>query len=206
MRTAVLAAALLLATSAHALVTHWEPELTLAVDVRINDQVSDGCWPRPNATRDAVELVFRGAGILVTGDSERPYIVTSPGGETRLYSWQELFSDMPIEEREKLEWRFAPVLEIAGLGYETSATTCAIVVTWRLMKVLELKPREAESNPGLPTLAGHPGGTGLVVFEDGQVLLTGPKANMQDRITANAKEAATSLANAILKAREEAGR
>jgi len=56
MLVAILAAIILPSTPAWA----WEnPERVAAIYIEIDDQVTGGCWPRPQATKESVELVFR---------------------------------------------------------------------------------------------------------------------------------------------------
>lgn len=42
--------------------------MTDKVVLKIDDQVTDGCWPRPNTTKNAVELKLRNSGIGIVSE------------------------------------------------------------------------------------------------------------------------------------------
>lgn len=50
------------------------------LDIDVADGVKDGCWPRPNATKDAVELAIRRAGIKVLDESFSASLEISANG------------------------------------------------------------------------------------------------------------------------------
>lgn len=181
-----------LSLPAQAQMTHLHPERIAAINIRINDEVSDGCWPRPKATQETVELVFRQAGVLVA-NKKKSWVGTSPDRGSTLYSISEV---VEIGRRdETIVWNTSHPLHINGLGWGLTPTKCAVVITWHLKRVEGVALVHDDRDPmKVP---------GLVLYDEHMFLVTGPKAQMQTAITERVTEFATSLANAILKAREE---
>lgn len=98
---------------------HSHDEYIFAIGIHILDDVSDGCWPRPNATQDAVELVFRQAGILIP--DQRDIVVKDPDDTVTLLSLAEFWAT-PEDDREKLRWRSPHTLMISAVGFEVGTT------------------------------------------------------------------------------------
>ena len=155
------------------------PERVNKVAVIIYDSVRDGCWPRPSATREAVELVFRSAGIEVF-EQRVPY---DSGLSAAVFSAP--FTSIPGDKG----WPHAFV--VASTGYKArigqTPVGCAVSIEARLQRyeiLRDFKP------------------VGLVSYGRTSLLISGPPDEyMQRAITETATEAAKSLANAILKVR-----
>lgn len=148
-----------------------------ALAVIITDEVRDGCWPRPSATREAVELVFLGAGLNVAVDGAGVLEATAAAAMLRA---------MLADAVQPVEW--AHILEISAIGYEPPGRSglCTVSLSFNLFRWEPLhQPRVAG-----PVQDGWRGG-----------LLTGSKSRMQGHITETVTELATSLANAILRSR-----
>lgn len=196
------------------------PERVAAIYVAARDAVTDGCWPRPGATRDAVELVFRQAGIaVVDGPTETHRIPLSQleaagASSAVLNVWKNVgqalgqpMEDVPVD----FHW-----FVIEAMGWFTGSA-CAVSLYVRLLRTETLsdwrplgdqledwrqRMERADLNPDelgeMNVTASN-----TVTYGTSQVLLTGQKAGMQERVTGAVVEVATGLANAILKARAQ---
>ena len=204
---AILAAIILPGTSAQA----WtSPERVASIYVEIDDQVTGGCWPRPQATKEAVELVFRQAGIIIAEDRGEFHELSRPPGYA---SWEKLTGK---EELEKLTLNASDkeetndsatqfisllphVFRAEALGYLHADLVCAVSVNVHLSKDESLYEwQQPFLDISIPT-------GGSVDYGSRSYIVTGGKSVMQADITDFAVEQATSLANAILKARTEYG-
>lgn len=149
------------------------------IAVVISDSVKDGCWPRPDATREAVELIFRSAGIEVF-DQTVPY-------DSGFFA---AAADAVVPVPGDKGWPHAFVIElVGGLAHTRDGQTpigCTIHFATSLERAEVLRDFRF---------------VGLVSYGRTGTLLMSPDRDMQKAITEEATEAATSLANAILKAR-----
>lgn len=163
----------------------WEnPERVAAVQILINDQVEDGCWPRPQATKEAVELVFRRAQIPIAEEWDDFHPLSKSNLEKADYSgsyfsYSYLLAGYPHQ------------LEIYAFGWFDKS--CIVSIGVSLSRGETLADWGAEDNR---TIA-------KVYYGESRGLATMPKAEIQSTITNAAVELATGLANAILKVREE---
>lgn len=201
-----------LALSTHTAAQTWDnSERVAAVYIKIDDQVTDGCWPRPKATEEAVELIFRQAEIPIAITSVDSYDLIWPSG------YIPYFEDMAFDHEQ--HFTFDPhTFEISALGYNllkgnimkehdiNNLKLCVVHLNITLYRDEELHWwRPSSLWPEIIYLRPDARSKGKVVYGSSSVLLSGG-IGFQGRITEWAKEIATSLANTILKAKLEAER
>jgi len=121
----------------------WRGPAANKLAVLVNDSVKGGCWPRPASTRQAVELVFRSAGIEVMQqgvyDPDRPF--SGPYDRGLLAAAIQKMLDTRPESagRPPRQGDWPHAFLISAVGVEThigpTPTGCAVHLTTRSLSI-----------------------------------------------------------------------